>query len=122
MTAQNDQPAGNQDAQKNALDKRLDSIGWGLFLLMIGGLWLAPEGSVPEGTWLIGTGLIILGLTGVRYLNRIKISGFWVVLGILALGCGLSDLFGIDLPVFAILLIIVGASIILKPLMGRMRS
>jgi len=107
------------EGKKSSLDKRLDSIGWGLFLIMIGGLWLIPDERVPEGTWLIGTGLIILGLMGIRFLYGIKISGFWLVLGILALAFGISDIFGLDLPVFAILLILVGASIILKPLLKK---
>lgn len=122
MTEQVDQPTRDQDEQESALDKRLDSIGWALFLIMIGGLWLAPKGSIPEGTWLIGTAVIILGMSWVRYLNGITISKFWFVLGILALGSGLSDLLAVDLPVFPILLIIVGASILLKPVFeGKQR-
>lgn len=101
-------------SQKSKLEKRIDAVAWGLFLIMIGGLWLAPEGSIPEGTWLIGAGIIILGLSYFRYINRIKISGFWIFLGLLALGSGLGDFFGLDLPVFPILLVIFGASIILK--------
>ncbi len=48
MIKEQDQLRRAQDAKKTALDKRLDSIGWGLFLIMIGGLWLAPEGLVPR--------------------------------------------------------------------------
>src|SRR3972149_2042115 len=92
MTAQNDQPSSIQDTQKAALNKRLESIGWGLFLIMIGGIWLVPDEQVPEGTWLIGAGLIMLGLNLARYLNGIRMSGFTIVLGILALASGLSDL------------------------------
>jgi hypothetical protein len=103
----------------SALDKRLDSIGWALFLIMIGGLWLAPEGTVPEGTWLIGTGVIILGLMAVRYLNGIKVSGFWLVLGIVALAFGISSVFGLNIPVLPILIIIIGLNIILKPLIQK---
>jgi hypothetical protein len=109
------QPLKNQDAKKRALDKRLDSIGWGLFLIMIGGLWLAPEGLVPEDSWLIGTGAIILVMMGIRYLYGIKISGFWLVLGIVALAFGISDVFGLNIPVFPILIIIIGASVVLTP-------
>jgi len=118
MAVQND-----QDAQKGALDKQLDSIGWGVFLLMIGGLLLVPdEWGVPEGAWLLGTGLIILALMVVRFLNAIEISGFWVFLGILALASGLGDVFGLNVPVFPILLILIGAGIILRPLIERARS
>ena len=106
-------------AQKKAMDKRLDSIGWGLFLIMIGGLWLAPEGMFPEGTWLIGTGLIIIVLMGIRYLYGIKVSGFWFILGVIALAFGISDVFGLNIPVFPILIIIIGISIVFKPLFKK---
>jgi hypothetical protein len=114
MTVQNNQLESDQDAFKDALNNRLDAIGWGLFLIMIGGLWLAPKETVPEGTWLIGTGFIILGLAVARYLNGIEIGWFWVGLGILALGSGLGDIFGLSLPVFPILLIIAGAGTLLR--------
>lgn len=119
MDQQSDKPTESQDEKKNALDKRLDSIGWALFLIMIGGLWLAPEGSVPEGTWLIGTGVIILGLMVVRYLYGIKVNGFWLVLGIIALAFGISSVFGVSIPVLPILIIIIGLNIILKPLLQK---
>ncbi len=119
MNQHNDQPSDQRDPKKKSLDQRLDAIGWGLFLIMIGGLWLAPEGTVPEGAWLIGTGVIILGMMCIRYLNGIKVNGFWLVVGLIALGFGISDVFGLDVPVFPILLIIIGANIILKPLLTK---
>jgi len=109
----------NQETKKTDLDKQLDTIGWALFLIMIGGLWLAPEGAVPEGAWLIGTGAIILGLTWIRHINGLGINGFWMVMGILALGTGLSAVFGLTIPVFPILLIIIGLSVILKPIFKK---
>jgi len=117
MAKENESPENKKDDQKKVLDKRLESIGWALFLIMIGCLWLMPKEKIPEGTWVIGTGVIILGLTLVRYIKGIKIIGFWVILGILALAFGISDFFNVDLPLFPILLIIIGANIILKPLM-----
>ena len=122
MTAQNDQPSIMQDTQKAALNKRLEGIGWGLFLIMIGGILLVPNEQVPEGTWLIGAGLIMLGLNLARYLNGIRMSGFTIVLGILALASGLSDFAGVDLPLFPILLILIGASILLKPVFEGKRT
>ena len=116
---QGNQAASNQYTQKSALNKRLESIGWALFLIMIGGLWLVPDERVPKGTWLIWAGLIILGLNGARYVSGIKMSGFTIVLGVLALAAGLGDFFGIDLPLLAILLILIGANIILKPLIEK---
>ena len=119
MDQQSDQPMETQDEKKIALDKRLEAIGWALFLIMIGGLWLAPEGVVPKGSWLIGTGVIILGLMVVRYLYGIKVNGFWLVLGIIALAFGVSSVFGINIPVLPILIIIIGLNIVLKPLLRK---
>ncbi len=119
MNEQTIQPSTNQSAQNSALDKRLDSIGWALFLIMIGCLWLVPRGIVPQGTWLIGTGAIILGINWIRSTNNIMINKFWIVIGIIALASGLSNFLGIKLPLFPILLVIVGISIIAKPIMKR---
>lgn len=83
---------------------------------MIGCLWLFPEENVPEGTWLIGAGVIILVLICIRFLYGIKISGVWLVIGTLALAFGISDFSGLNLPVFPILIILFGLSIILRPL------
>jgi hypothetical protein len=100
---------------KEALNKRLEAIGWGLFLIIIGALWLIPDEPVPDGTWLIVAGLIMLGVNAVRYLNDIKLSGASVLLGLLALVFGVGELIGLDLPFVAILLIVFGAGIILRP-------
>ena len=122
MTIQNGQPEGNQIEQKSALNKRLEAISWALFLIMIAVLWLMPEGRVPKDAWLIGVGLIMLGLNGTRYLYGIKMSGFTIVLGIVALAYGTSSSLGANLPFFPILFLIIGASIILFPLIKKKRS
>jgi hypothetical protein len=96
---------------------RFDEIGWGLFLMMIGTIWLVP--SVPPGTWLIGTGVLILGLNGFRYGWERHVSVFSSALGVLALAAGLGELLGIKVPLFAICLVLIGAWIIVKPLVSQ---
>lgn len=105
----------NRDSGKRALDRQLEGIGWALFLIMIGGLALIP--NVPGGVWLIGVGLIMLGLNGARYLNGIRMRNFTLVLGTLALLLGVAELLGLDWPVFPILLILIGASVIFDVIM-----
>jgi hypothetical protein len=105
----------DQDPQKIHLNKRLEAIAWGLFLIMIGGLWLMQDETVPEGAWLLGVGVIMLGLNGVRYLYGIKMSGFTIFLGIVALCMGIGALFGVDFPIFPILIILWGLSVVLEP-------
>jgi hypothetical protein len=122
MNAQESQPENVQEAEKQALNKRLETIGWALFLIMIGGIGLVPKEQVPEGIWSIGVGLIMLGLNAARYFYGIKMSTFTIVLGILALATGVGEFFGVDLPVLAILLILIGANIILRPLFEKEQS
>jgi hypothetical protein len=102
--------------EKEQLNNRLENIGWGSFLIMLGGIWLVPDQFIPEGTWLIGAGLILIGLNLVRYLNQIEMSSFTLILGGAALLIGISDFFRVDLPFFPILLIIIGAKLIIQPL------
>ncbi len=122
MTTQNNQRPKTLEAKKNAFDKRIESIGWALFLIMSGVLLIAPDGLVPDGTWLIGMGLIILGSMGIRYLYGIRIDGFWTILGILALGYGVSEFFSLNLPVFPVLLVIIGMVIVYKAFIGKTNS
>ena len=108
------QSPSSRDA--DGFDKRLDAVGWGLFLIMLGALWLVPKDRLPEGSWLVGTGLILLGLSAARYFRGVPRRGVTVLLGILALLIGLSDMLGAKLPFIPIVLILVGAGILLKPL------
>lgn len=118
MATQHDPAPPSEATQKVALNKRLEDIGWGLFLIMIGCIWLVPKEWVPEGTWLLGTGLLLLALNAVRYLNGIAMNGFTVVLGVITLAAGVGDLFGLRLPFFAICLLVFGATILLKAAVG----
>ena len=100
---------------KHDTNSRLEGIAWALFLIMLGVLWLFPEGRFPEDTWLLGVGAILLLLNMVRYLYRIKMSTFTIILGIIALAAGLDDYISVELPIIPILVIIIGLSIILRP-------
>jgi len=114
-----DRIAELKEEEKKALNKRLENIGWALFLIMIGGLAIVPDELVPEGAWLFGVGLSMIGLNVARSWKGLKVSGFTLVVGFLALLSGLGDMLGLDLPVFAILLILVGASMIIRPLIEK---
>ena len=101
--------------QKAALNKRLETIAWGLFLIMLGGFMYVPETTISKGVWSIGVGLIMLGLNVVRYTRKIRMSGFTTVLGILSLIAGALQVAGIVALEGAVLLIILGAYLVLKP-------
>jgi len=114
-TAEAKQPAVVQNPEKAALNKRLENIGWGLFLIMLGGFALVPDESVPKGLWSIGVGVIMLGLNVTRYFYKIKMSGFTTVVGILALLGGIAELIGMTSLEGGLLLIILGAYLLFKP-------
>lgn len=104
-----------QDPDKAAFNKRLEAIGWGLFLVMLGGYLLVPGDQFPKGWWSIGVGAIMLGLNVARYFFEIKMSGFTTVLGIISIISGVLQLAGMDMLEGAIFLIILGAYILIKP-------
>lgn len=108
-------PGVVKDPEKAALNKRLESIGWGLFLIMLGGFSFVPGDQIPKGVWSIGIGLIMLGLNAARYYYRIRMSGFTTFLGILSLLGGIAELLGYTSLEGAFLLIILGAFLIAKP-------
>ncbi len=109
------------DPGKAVLNKRLEMAAWGLFLIMLGGFMYVPHKTLPAGLWSIGLGLIMLGLNAVRYFNQIRMSGFTTVLGIIALVAGVLEMLNIVAGEGAIMLIIIGAYLILKPWLEERR-
>ncbi len=103
------------DEEKAALNKRLETMAWGFFLIMLGGFFFVPQEMVNKGIWSIGVGVIMLGLNLARYFNQIKMSGFTTFLGILSVLGGTLQLFGLEGYEGAILLIILGSYVLLKP-------
>ena len=97
--------------EKRELEK-LEKIGWGLFLIMLGAIWLFPDSIVPEGTFMFGVGVILLGLNFVKYAKGFRVNGFTVFLGVVALIAGLSSLLGRSVDIFPLILILWGVSII----------
>lgn len=108
-----------QSSPQIALNKRLESIAWGCFLVMLGGSFIIPDNIAPNGLWTVGVGLIMLALNAARYYFGIRMSGFTTVLGILAVATGIAELLGFDLLGGALLLIILGIYLLLKPYFDR---
>ena len=107
------------DEKKAALNKQLERTAWGLFLIMLGGFALVPPEIIAKGVWSIGIGAIMLGLNVARYFNKIKMSGFTTFLGIISLVSGVLQLFGLNDLDGALLLIILGSYLIIKPWFDR---
>jgi hypothetical protein len=119
MNIQDNQMSIDENARKAALSRRLEGTGWGVLLITIGTLWLLPAKQVPQGSWLIAVGLIMLGLNAVRYGYALRMSGFSLAVGILALLAGLGEFYGLSLPLFPMALIGVGICLLLMRLFGK---
>jgi len=109
----------NVDTEKAALNKRLETIAWGCFLVMLGGFMFVPEEIIRGGWWSIGVGLIFLGLNAARYVSNLRMSGFTTFLGIISVVGGILDLTGMEGVNGAVLLIVLGGYLILKPYFER---
>ena len=89
---------------------RLDVLGWGIFFLMTGVLMLFPR--PPEGTWLVGLGVLLLGLAAARVALGLGFEWFGVILGSGALVAGFGTIAGVYIPVFALFLVACGLALI----------
>lgn len=114
MTEEASKPVPVIDPEKAALNKKLETAFWGIFLIMLGGWTFIPAAIVPKGLWSIGVGLLFLGLNAARYFNGLRMSGFTTFLGILSVLGGIGEWMGFDLG-GSVFLIVLGAYLILKP-------
>jgi hypothetical protein len=105
------------------MNRNFEAIAWGALFVW----WGVTElfSSLPDGTGAIGIGLILIGVNIARTLNGIPISRFSTTLGILALVWGGLELAGVllslpfEIPIFAILLIVLGVIVLAPELTGR---
>ena len=93
--------------------KRLDEIALALVLIMTGALWLAPKAMFPEGTWLVGAGLVLLGLNAARRISGLRTSGFGIIVGLVALAAGAGRIIGREIPLIPILLVVLGIGLVI---------
>jgi hypothetical protein len=108
--------------RENVISKHLEEIAWGMLLILTGVIWIVPGIPVPFGTWLIGTGIILVGINAVRYSLDRRFETFSVVLGIVALAAGVGEFLAVDLPILGLCLVAFGAVLLLRPLRKKQTS
>ena len=107
-------------------NRRLEAIAWAAVFIWWGLTELFQP--LPPGIGAVGIGVILLGLNAARSRNGIPASRFTTTLGILALVLGGLDLtaallhLSFELPVFAILLIVLGAIMLVRELLRNRRE
>jgi hypothetical protein len=115
-----DNPAvtARQSQTENAISKHLEEVAWGLLLTLTGIIWILPGIPMPFGTWLLGTGVILVGANLVRYAVDRRYETFSLVLGVVALAAGAGEYLAVDVPVLGLALLAFGVVLLLRPL-GR---
>ncbi len=78
--------------------------------------------ALPDGTWLAGTGAIIVGFSALRARLALPVSTFWTILGGVLGAAGLGAMAGVALPWFSILLILCGTTLVGGELVRRPRQ
>lgn len=105
------------------LNRNFEAIAWGALLIWWGITELVP--SLPDGTGALGIGVILIGVNVARSLSSLPVSRFSMTLGILALVWGGLELVGVilslpfEIPVLAILLILLGVIVLAPALTGK---
>lgn len=92
--------------ERTSAGKRLDLIGWMLFVIWCAVVLLARH--LPDGIGPLGIGIIVLCVAIARRLFGVSISSFWLLIGFIFILAGIGTLVGIDLPFFAMALISCG--------------
>ena len=104
------------------MHRNFETIAWSMFFIWWG---VTELFNFPAGIDAVGIGLILLGLNAARSLNGIPTSGLTITLGILALVWGGLELaqsvlaLPFEMPVFAILLIVLGVILLARELQSR---
>jgi len=111
-------PAG-QSLHQIALNKRLEQFAWAVFLIFIGILMLLPDRWDLDGVWLMGAGVVMLGLNVVRFKYGIKMGATTAILGIIAIILGIDEHFYLDFILLPIIIIVIGFVIIVKCLLEK---
>ena len=110
----------NEDAPRETgkigLARKLDAVGWGLFLIWLGIVLLV---GADTSVALLGIGLIILGVQVARLFLNLAIERFWFVVGLLFVVGSLWQLADTRMPLPPILLIAAGLALILTQFLRK---
>jgi hypothetical protein len=102
---------------RQEFESRVDGAGWGLFFVMSGAMLLVP--GLPNGSWLAGVGVLLVGLSVARALLGLPVSTFGAILAGVLVATGLGAIVGIAVPWFSILLVACGVALVIGEAVRR---
>jgi len=101
---------------RDALSQKPDVIGWGLFFIWMGIAFLLDIGW---GWGLLGIAAIILGQALIRRNQKLKVEGFWIVVGFMSLAGGDWELYQVPWPLAPFLFIGCGLAVLWGAVSGK---
>jgi len=100
--------------QKTA--QKIITMGWGCFFIWLGiFLWV----HFQTGYFLLGLGVLILGMQFARRHYDLPVQHFWIAASIVAIIGGAWDLIETELPLVPVLLILAGSGMVLIAIWGK---
>jgi len=98
------------------LAEKLAAAGWGLFFIWVG---IALFMDFGWAVGLLGVGIITLAGQAARKVFNLRLEVFWITIGLcFALG-GAWRLYGVELPMVPMLLIMAGMAVLLRSFWPR---
>ena len=91
------------------LGNKLDAVSWSLFFIWMGIVMIT---DAPKSAALIGIGVVILGAQAARRYYQMSLERFWIIVGLLFFFGGLWDMFDLNAPFGAFILLAIGALIL----------
>lgn len=95
-----------QVAETENLADRIGNVGWGLFLVWMGILFL---GGLSTAAGLMGIGILTLGVQTARHAFGLPLERFWVTGGTLFLVGSLWESIQPTLPLVSVVFVFLGA-------------
>ena len=110
---------GNATNERKRLSGRLDDVAWALLFLMSGVILAIPGVPHPWAAWFIGVGAVLIAINLARYASGLRVSVLIVGCGAIAVATGVGAYVGIELPILALVLLLIGVVILAEPLVKR---
>jgi len=92
----------------------LDSLGWGLFIVLVGvGWYIGSVYKMDTGSYIaLGVGLILISINAIKATQNIKINKFAIFVAIVVIAIGAAGILGYKLDLFLTIVIVIGLFVI----------
>lgn len=110
-----------EDREALTVNRTLTGVAWGLFFILIGGVWAWNQttGQDVRALAALGVGVILIGLNLARGAAGLSIGRFSLAIGIIALLFGFGGLVGLNLPLLPLILILIGLFVVAEAAVRR---